>query len=66
MLGAIIGDIVGSYYESRNYKGADFLFLHDYCEVTDDTVTTLAVAKLLTDDLRDTMERFEDMLKDRR
>ena len=50
MLGAIIGDIVGSYYESFNYKGTDFLFLHDYCEFTDDTVMTLAVAKWLRED----------------
>ena len=39
MLGAIIGDIVGSVYEWNNIKTKDFpLFLED-CFFTDDTVS---------------------------
>ena len=45
MLGAIIGDIVGSVYEFRNIKTKDFPFFCPDCEVTDDSIMTLAVAK---------------------
>lgn len=44
MLGAIIGDIVGSIYEFDNIKTKDFEFFSDEMEFTDDTVMTLAVA----------------------
>jgi ADP-ribosylglycohydrolase len=48
MLGAIIGDIVGSVYEFRNYRAKDFdpLF-HPKAFFTDDTVCTVAVADAL-------------------
>lgn len=49
MLGAIIGDIVGSVYEFNNYKAKDFdPFFHPECFFTDDTVCTAAVAESLT------------------
>ena len=42
MLGAIVGDIVGSVYEFDNTKSTDFeLFYEESC-FTDDTVMTLA------------------------
>ena len=44
MMGAIIGDIVGSRFEFNNHKSKDFEFFTDECEFTDDTVMTLAVA----------------------
>ncbi|MFC5559908.1 hypothetical protein ACFPN4_12555 [Ureibacillus thermophilus] len=45
MIGAIIGDIVGSRFEFKNYRKKDFdLFTKD-CKVTDDSIMTLAVAK---------------------
>lgn len=44
MLGAIIGDIVGSRFERFNYKGKDFEFFHESCRMTDDSILTLAVA----------------------
>jgi ADP-ribosyl-[dinitrogen reductase] hydrolase len=48
MLGAIIGDIVGSVYEFNNYKAKDFQpFFHPKAFFTDDTVCTLAVADAL-------------------
>lgn len=47
MLGAIIGDIVGSRFERNNYKATDFEFFTDDCHFTDDTVMTVAVAKAL-------------------
>jgi type I restriction enzyme M protein len=47
MLGAIIGDIVGSRYEHQGDKTKDFEFFTDECFFTDDSVLTLAVAKAL-------------------
>lgn len=44
MLGAIIGDIVGSVYEWDNIKTKDFPLFRDDCFFTDDTVMTIAVA----------------------
>lgn len=49
MLGAIIGDVVGSRYEFYNYRGKDFELFHPVCRFTDDTVCTMAVAKTLID-----------------
>ena len=47
MLGAIIGDIVGSRFEFDNIKSKDFALLDRRCEFTDDTVMTVAVAKAI-------------------
>jgi ADP-ribosylglycohydrolase len=44
MLGAIIGDIVGSVYEWHNIKTKDFPLFRDNCFFTDDTVMTVATA----------------------
>lgn len=44
MLGAIIGDIVGSRYEWRNVKRKDFDLFSSFKNYTDDTVMTVAVA----------------------
>lgn len=44
MLGAIIGDIVGSVYEFSNIKTKDFELFKPDCRFTDDTVMTCAVA----------------------
>lgn len=49
MIGAIIGDIVGSVYEFNNIKTKDFpLFSEGSC-FTDDTVCTIAVAEAILD-----------------
>lgn len=47
MLGAIVGDIVGSRFEFNNIKTKDFKLFTDDCFFTDDTVMTCAVAKAL-------------------
>lgn len=45
MLGAIIGDIVGSRFEFNNWKGGSgFKLFVSTCEFTDDTVCTVAIA----------------------
>ncbi len=49
MLGAIIGDIVGSRFEWNNIKTKDFDFLTYKCSVTDDSIMSLAVAKAICD-----------------
>lgn len=45
MIGAIIGDIVGSVYEWNNIKTKDFPLFSSRCFFTDDTVMTLAIAE---------------------
>jgi len=47
MLGAIIGDIVGSRFEWNNIKTKEFDFLTYHCSVTDDSILSLAVAKAI-------------------
>lgn len=47
MLGAIVGDIVGSRFEYNNIKRKDFELLTEDCFVTDDTILTLAVCDAL-------------------
>lgn len=49
MLGAILGDVIGSRYEFYNIKSKDFPLFHSVCTYTDDTVCTVAVAKTLLD-----------------
>ena len=47
MIGAIIGDIVGSRFEFDNFKSKDFEMFDTECDFTDDSVMTLAIAKAL-------------------
>ena len=47
MLGAIIGDIVGSRFEGNNIKSKEFELFTSECKPTDDSVMTLAVAKAI-------------------
>lgn len=49
MLGAIIGDIVGSRFEWNNIKTKKFDFLTYKCSVTDDSIMSLAIAKAILD-----------------
>ncbi len=47
MLGAIIGDIVGSRFEWDNNRSKEFTFLHKNCFPTDDSFMTLAIGAAL-------------------
>lgn len=49
MIGAIIGDIVGSKYEYSNFKSKDFKWFDEGTRFTDDTIMTIAVAKAILD-----------------
>ena len=53
MIGAIIGDVVGSRFEFHNYLSKEFDFLTSDCTFTDDTVMTCAVAQALMDSKED-------------
>ena len=50
MLGAIVGDIIGSIYEFQNTRFVDFDLFTPWNKFTDDSVMTLAVAKWLIED----------------
>ena len=69
MLGAIVGDIVGSVYEWHNIKTKDFPLFRKDCFFTDDTVMTCAVAEAVMnggqrDDFIDAMKKFADMVSE--
>jgi len=66
MLGAIIGDIVGSIYEWHNIKTKEFPLFGQKCEFTDDSVMTIAIAEGLMnggkpDDYINAMKRLGRM-----
>ena len=66
MLGAIVGDIVGSVYEWHNIKSKSFPLFRDDCFFTDDTVMTCAVAEAVMnggerDDFIDAMKKYGRM-----
>ncbi len=44
IIGAIIGDVIGSVYEWNNIKSTEFNLFNPKCKFTDDTVLTIAVA----------------------
>ena len=66
MLGAIIGDVVGSVYEWNNIKTKEFPFFREDCFFTDDTVMTCAVAEAIMnggqkDNFIDAMKKYGRM-----
>ena len=67
MIGAIIGDIVGSIYEFNNIKTKNFPLFSEGSTFTDDTVCTVAVAEAILDgsdvtaSLRKWCGRYPDM-----
>ena len=48
MIGAIIGDVVGSRFEFNNIKKKDFELFANGTQFTDDTVMTIAVSDWAT------------------
>lgn len=63
MLGAIIGDVVGSMYEFHNTKDYNFKLFPKGSKYTDDTIMSLAIASTLLDipehDVTNSPEVFE-------
>lgn len=63
MLGAVVGDIVGSIYEFDNVKKTDFELFTSGSRFTDDTVMTLAVALWLTVDDEHSPEKLVNCMR---
>jgi len=49
MIGTIVGDIIGSWYEFHGIKSKEFELFHPQSRFTDDTVLSMAVAKSILD-----------------
>lgn len=65
MIGAILGDIIGSPYEFDNIKTKDFPLFNRLSIFTDDTVLTIAVGKALVKWNRNgSIEKFKQILID--
>ena len=62
MLGAIIGDTVGSAYEFHNTKDYNFRLFLSESNYTDDSVMTMAVADWLLSDPAHTYQKLEDTM----
>ena len=62
MLGAIIGDTVGSVYEFHNTKDYKFTLFNSESGYTDDSVMTMAVARWLLTDSEHTYQKLEDTM----
>ena len=63
MLGAIIGDTVGSTYEFNNVRKKDFKLFTDESKLTDDSIMTLAVAEIIQNKWYDDKDKIIDTLK---
>lgn len=65
MIGAIIGDIIGSPYEfdHNNIKTTDFPLFRDYSTFTDDTVMTLAVAQAVMNGYNDPKKTEKELVR---
>ena len=59
MLGAIIGDTVGSVYEFHNIKTTHFPLFSPQSNYTDDSIMTMAVANWLLNDPQHSMDTLE-------
>lgn len=59
MLGAIIGDIVGSRFEWNNYRSKDFIFFTENSHYTDDTIMTVAIATAILSSKQDRSDLSE-------
>ena len=63
MLGAIIGDMVGSIYEFNNIKRTDFALFSPESNYTDDSIMTLAVGNWLMErEKPEDIERLEEFI----
>lgn len=62
MLGALIGDTVGSVYEFHNIKTTEFPFFSSRSTFTDDSVMTMAVAQWLLKGKDRTMDDLEEAM----
>lgn len=62
MLGAIVGDYIGSVHEHAGTKTKDFPLLDPSCSITDDSLLTVAVAEWLLHGT-DLVSRFHELVR---
>ena len=62
MLGAIIGDTVGSHYEFNNTKDYNFQMFHRDSCYTDDSIMSMAVAQWLLTDTEHHFQTLEEIM----
>lgn len=63
MIGAIIGDIVGSIYEFDNRKTKEFPLFQSQCFFTDDSAMTIAVGMALLASEKDAKKLFNETVR---
>lgn len=63
VLGAIVGDIVGSIYEFNNIKTKDFPLFGERCCPTDDSIMTFAIASALVECEKDYSKLAAETIK---
>lgn len=63
MIGAIIGDMVGSVYEFNNIKTKNFPLFSKNSRCTDDSIMTFAVAEILQNNYQYDKDKIIDTLK---
>lgn len=63
MIGAIIGDIVGSRFEWNNHRSKDFELFTRECFATDDSIMTLAIGKALVESKNDWSDLGEQAVR---
>lgn len=60
MLGAILGDIIGSVYEKRSSRTKNFPLFSPGCSLTDDSLMTIAVGLACVSSSKYDKEDFQD------
>lgn len=65
MLGAIIGDVIGSVYEFGSEKTKDFCFFEPGCRATDDSVLTVCVGCACAEADCSDEDSFKETLKEK-
>lgn len=63
MIGALLGDMVGSVYEFENIKTKDFLLFCDESMYTDDSIMTLAITEILQNGYVNDKDKIIDTIK---
>ena len=63
MIGAMIGDIVGSIYEFDNIRTKDFELFGRGCFATDDSIMTIAIGKALVESAKNGTDLGENAVK---
>ncbi len=60
MMGAIVGDVIGSVYENENVKTTDFPLFSRFSRFTDDSVLTVAIADAILNRTTHRIKYVED------